>query len=266
MAMDKVVTTWVLVGVAAGSNTTEDREEGLNPSSLLLSPISICIMEKMSAYGLWPLVIFHSLLMIIFALSFFRPRTRRDWRTFGSFSAFIIALFTEMYGFPLTIYLLSGWLGSRFPHVDWLSHNAGHILQTMLGWKSDAHLGPLHIISDLLLIAGFFLLASSWKVLFNAQKNDALAVTGPYARIRHPQYVAFMMIMVALLIQWPTLLTLVMFPVLVWAYVRLAMREERDVSAHFGEQYMLYAKITPRFIPRLWGKRKPLESSVLMEH
>ncbi|NIS61329.1 MAG: isoprenylcysteine carboxylmethyltransferase family protein [Proteobacteria bacterium] len=223
-------------------------------------------MERTSAYGLWPLVIVHSLFILMFALSFFRPRTRRDWRTFGSFSAFIIALFTEMYGFPLTIYLLSGWLGSRFPQVDWLSHNAGHILQTVLGWESNAHFGPLHIISNLLLIGGFFLLAASWKVLFNAQKNHALAVTGAYARIRHPQYVAFMVIMVAFLIQWPTLLTLVMFPILVLTYVRLALREEREVSAQFGEQYIRYAENTPRFFPRLWGRRRPLGPPVLTEH
>ena len=225
-------------------------------------------MEKISAYGLWPLVIGNSLFILLFAFGFFQPHTRRDWRTFGSFSAFIIALFTEMYGFPLTltIYLLSGWLGSRFPQVDWLSHNAGHILQTMLGWKGNAHLGPLHVISNLLLIGGFFLLAASWRVLFKAQKNNALAVTGPYAIIRHPQYVAFMLIMIAFLIQWPTLLTLVMFPILVWTYVRLALREEREVSAQFGDQYICYAENIPRFFPRLWRKKKPLEYSVSMEH
>lgn len=222
-------------------------------------------MNTTTSYGLWSLVIGHSLFILIFALSFFRPRTKRDWRTFGSFSAFVIALFTEMYGFPLTIYLLSGWLGSRFPEVNWLSHDAGHILQTILGWEGDAHFGPLHIISNLLLIGGFFLLATSWKVLFNAQKNRALAITGPYARIRHPQYIAFMMIMVSFLIQWPTLVTLLMFPVLVWTYIRLALREEREVLAEFGEQYARYAENTPRFIPRIWGKTRRLGPSVLDE-
>jgi protein-S-isoprenylcysteine O-methyltransferase Ste14 len=218
-------------------------------------------MERVSAYGLWSVVIGNSLFILLFAFGFFQPHTRRDWRAFGSFSAFIIALFTEMYGFPLTIYLLSGWLGSHFPQVDWLSHNAGHILQTMLGWKGNPHLGPLHIISDLMIIGGFILLAASWKVLFKAQKNHVLAVTGPYAMFRHPQYVAFMMIMVAFLIQWTTLLTLVMFPILVWTYVRLALREEREVSAEFGGQYIRYAENTPRFFPRLRRKRKPLGAS-----
>jgi len=100
-----------------------------------------------SAYGLWTLVIINSAVFIMFAFSFFRPSTARDWRTFGVFSAFIIALFVEMYGFPLTIYLLSGWLQTRFPQLDLLSHNAGHLWSTLLGEKGDPHFGILHIAS-----------------------------------------------------------------------------------------------------------------------
>jgi hypothetical protein len=90
------------------------------------------------AYGLWPLVVINALVFIIFAFSFTHPRTARDWRSFGAFSAFLVALFTEMYGFPLTIYLLSGWLGSAFPGINLLSHNTGHLWETLLGWKGRA--------------------------------------------------------------------------------------------------------------------------------
>lgn len=211
-------------------------------------------MDIMNAYGLWSLVIVNSLIILIFAFSFFQPQTRRDWRTFGAFSAFVIALFSEMYGFPLTIYLLSGWLTSRFPGINWFSHESSHLLQTLLGWQGDAHFSPLHILSNILVLGGLILLAMSWKVLYRAQRNLEIARTGPYAKIRHPQYAAFIVIMVGFLVQWPTLPTLMMFPVLVWLYIRLARREEKEALEMFGEQYARYVENTPRFIPQFqWG-------------
>ncbi len=203
------------------------------------------------AYGLWSLVVINVLVFAIFAFSFTRPRTARDWRSFGAFTAFLVALFTEMYGFPLTIYLLSGWLQRRYPGLDLLSHDTGHLWQTLLGWKGDPHTSPLHLLSGVLIGGGFILLASAWRVLYAAQQSRQLATTGPYARVRHPQYDGFILIMLGFLLQWPTLLTLVMFPILVWMYVRLARREEREVQAAFGETYVRYAAVTPAFIPRL---------------
>ena len=91
----------------------------------------------------------------------------------------------------------------------------------LLGWKGDAHFDALHILSNILIFGGFILLSSAWKVLFDAQRNQQLATTGPYAHVRHPQYSAFVVIMLGFLLQWPTLLTLLMFPVLAWMYVRL---------------------------------------------
>lgn len=203
------------------------------------------------AYGLWTLVVINAAVFIIFAFSFTHPRTTRDWRSFGAFSAFLLALFTEMYGFPLTIYLLSGWLGSRYPALSLFSHNSGHLWQTLLGWKGDPHLSPLHWLSDGAIVAGFILIGAAWDVIYKSQRARQLATTGPYAYLRHPQYAGFILIMVGFLLQWPTLLTLVMFPVLVTMYVRLARREEREVSAEFGEVYTRYAAKTPAFFPRL---------------
>ena len=204
-----------------------------------------------NAYGLWPLVIINSAIFIVFAFSFTKPKTPRDWRSFGAFSAFIVALFTEMYGFPLTIYLLSGWLSKALPGVDLLSHNSGHLLEDFFGWGGDPHFGPFHILSYILIGFGFILLMDAWKVLYKTQRDHMLAITGPYARIRHPQYVAFVLIMLGFLFQWPTILTLAMFPILVWMYARLAQIEEKEAQAAFGKEWDAYAARTPAFIPHL---------------
>lgn len=203
-----------------------------------------------NSYGLWSLVIINSLIFIIFAFSFTKPKTSRDWRSFGTFSAFIIALFTEMYGFPLTIYLLSGWLAAKFPGINFFTHNSGHLLEDMFGWGGDPHFGPFHIVSYILIGYGFILLANSWQVLYKAQKSHTLATTGPYARMRHPQYAGFILVMLGFLFQWPTILTLLMFPVLVWMYTRLAKLEEADAKREFGQAWDTYARQTPAFIPR----------------
>lgn len=210
-----------------------------------------------SAYGLWLLVVLNSAIFIIFAYSFFKPATARDWRTFGAFSAFIVALFVEMYGFPLTIYLLSGWLQTNYPGLDILSHNSGHLWSTLLGEKGDPNFGGLHIASYLLLAFGFILLSNAWRILYYAQRSQTMATAGPYARIRHPQYVAFVMILLGFLMQWPTLLTLLMFPILLVMYGKLALTEEADMRAQFGPAYESYASATPRFLPRLSHSATP---------
>jgi protein-S-isoprenylcysteine O-methyltransferase Ste14 len=203
------------------------------------------------AYGLWSLVVINVVVFAMFAFSFTHPRVARDWRSFSAFTAFLVALFTEMYGFPLTIYLMSGWLQRRYPGMDLLSHDSGHLWETLLGWRGDPHLNPLHLLSSLLIAGGFILLAAAWRVLYAAQQARQLATGGPYAHVRHPQYAGFILIMLGFLVQWPTILTLAMFPILVWMYVRLAHREEREVRAEFSEAYTRYAARTPAFIPRL---------------
>ena len=203
------------------------------------------------AYGLWSLVLINSVVFILFAYSFFKPTTTRDWRSFTAFSAFIVALFAEMYGFPLTIYFLSGWLQSRYPNVDWFSHDAGHLLEMMFGWKASPHFGVFHILSYVLIGIGFVLIANAWRVLYDAQQSRTLATTGPYSYVRHPQYVGFILVMLGFLVQWPTILTLAMFPVLTFMYVRLARSEERDALAEFGDDYRRYMASVPAFLPKI---------------
>ncbi len=200
-------------------------------------------------YGLWPLVAVNSVLFIGFAVSFFHPRSRRDWRALSGFSAFIVALFAEMYGYPLTVYLLTGPLSGLVPGVD-LSHDAGHLWSDAIGWDGDPHFSPFHLASYVFIAGGFWLVAGGWQRLFRAQRQGVLSTEGPYARIRHPQYSGLGLVMLGFLLQWPTIATLVMFPVLVVVYRRLAIREESEVAREHGEAWTAYASRTPRFIPR----------------
>lgn len=215
------------------------------------------MQSEVPAYGLWGLVILNSAVFILFAYSFFKPHTGRDWRSFGAFSAFLVALFTEMYGFPLTIYFLSGWLQSRFPSVDWLSHDAGHLLEMVFGWRANPHFGLFHLLSFVFIAGGFVLISMAWRVLYDAQQRRELATTGPYRYVRHPQYVGFVLVMLGFLLQWPTLLTLAMFPVLVSMYARLARQEEQEARAEFGQAYEIYAAKTPAWFPSARSASNP---------
>jgi protein-S-isoprenylcysteine O-methyltransferase Ste14 len=132
-----------------------------------------------------------------------------------------------------------------------MSHDAGHLLEVTLGWSANPHFGPFHIISNVLIFGGFILLAKAWRILHAAQKDHRLATSGLYARIRHPQYVGFVAILLGFLFQWPTFLTLVMFPILALMYARLAIVEEREMTKQFGDEYTRYADRTPRFVPTL---------------
>jgi hypothetical protein len=165
----------------------------------------------------------------------------------------LVALFTEMDGFPPTIYHLPAVrvadqpLPGHRPPVARQRAPVGDLLR--LG--GDPHVNPLHLLSNGLILAGFVLLGAAWNVLYEAQRAGQLATTGPYAHVRHPRYVGFSLIMPGFLVQGPTPITLAMFPVLVTVYVRLAPREERDARAGFGAPYARYAAATPAFIPRL---------------
>ena len=209
------------------------------------------MIASSSGYGLWFFALINAAIFILFAFSFFKPQTPRDWRSFGAFSAFLVALFSEMYGFPLTIYLMSGWLQTRYPGIDWFAHDSGHLPEMMFGWQANPHFGPFHILSFVLIGGGFWLISAAWPVLYAAQRSGKLATTGLYARLRHPQYAGFVLVLTGFLVQWPTLLTLAMYPFLIWMYARLARTEERETRTRFGTAFEDYARRIPAFFPVL---------------
>lgn len=114
----------------------------------------------------------------------------------------MVALFTEMYGTLLTIYLLGSWLGNQSPLLT-DSHAGGHLWNDLTNWQGDPHLSPFHLASYVAIGTGFWLIAAAWNVLHEAAQNDRLATTGPYAWVRHPQYDGFLFIMIGFLLPWP---------------------------------------------------------------
>jgi len=205
------------------------------------------------AYGFWFLVLVNVGLFAFFLLSFLTPVKKREWRSMGATLAFFVALFTEMYGFPLTIYILSGFLGSKYPALNPFSHASGHLWLVLFG-GGPAMMTVIHLISNGLVLIGFAIMWKGWKLIHGAK--GALVKDGPYAYVRHPQYSGLFLVMIGMLIQWPTIITAIMFPVLVFVYYRLSKREESEMITLFGEEYRSYTEKTPMFIPK-GGKRIP---------
>lgn len=204
------------------------------------------------AYGLWFLVAVNVGLFAFFILSFLTPLKKREWRSMGATIAFFVALFTEMYGFPLTIYILTGILGNKYPALNPFSHASGHLWLTFLGGGA-AMLTIIHLISGGLVLIGFIIMWKGWKLIHAAKRE--LVTEGPYAYVRHPQYSGLFLVMIGMLIQWPTIITALMFPVLFFVYYRLSKREEGDMIELFGDEYKHYMERTPMFIPRFRTKK-----------
>lgn len=202
------------------------------------------------AYGFWTTVLFSVLITLFLVFSFVKPKNKFEWRTMGVFIGFIVALFTEMYGIPLTIYFLTGWLGSAYPVVDPFSHSSGHLVLVFLGLSANAWaMGILHIITNAIIFFGFYIVYKGWKHI-HAAKDDELITNGIYQQIRHPQYIGMWLITVGFLIQWPTIIILLMWPVLMLLYYSLAKREEKTLHEKFGKKFDHYKQNVPAYFPR----------------
>jgi protein-S-isoprenylcysteine O-methyltransferase Ste14 len=210
------------------------------------------MIEGQYGYGVWPAVIVNVMLILFFAVGFLAPRGKWEWRSLGVFTGFLVALFSEMYGFPLTIYLLTSVLGSRYPVLNPFSHMNGHLLLVFLGGGAVIH-NLIHVVSNGLWIMGIVIMGIGWRKIHSAEGN--LVTNGIYGRVRHPQYFGLFLVSIGLMIQWPTLVTLLLWPVMFMVYYKLAMKEERKMIELFGGRYLEYKKLVPAFFPRFWAKK-----------
>lgn len=204
------------------------------------------MMHGESAYGNWGIAVTIVLVFTFFVVRYLPMRTRMAKRSGGALIAFFVALFAEMYGFPLTIYLLGHFLDIQIP----LDHISGHLLGDLITWLGLGN-GWLivMVLSNILIIAGIWIISAGWEQVYRSE--GGLVTDGIYRYVQHPQYSGIFVITLGLMIQWPTLPTLILWPFVIAMYVRLAKKEEQDVLEKFPNEYAAYMERTPRFVPRL---------------
>lgn len=207
-------------------------------------------------YGNWRDAFIVSGVFLVFVLGLVWPRGGAQWRNAGLYSAFLISLFVEMFGIPLTIYAVAPLVQL---HALDFGRNESHLGAYLL---DQAQLVPLasgvHLVmtvSMALVAMGLALVAIGWVQVFGARHE--LMTSGIYRYVRHPQYLGLILVVLALNLQWPTIPTLLMAPVLIVMYVRQARREDKELEARFGGAFADYASRVPAFIPRPRRRRVP---------
>jgi len=195
----------------------------------------------MSWYGNWAVVIASILFFTLFVVGFAYAPKKRDWKTLGIYEAFMVALFTEMFGYPLTIFLLSSILGITIEPTGETGHLIAVALDRLGIMQLENGVFLVMVVSSIMILAGLALIILGWKKIHKAQ---GLVTDGIYRYSRHPQYLGILLITSGFIIQWPTILTVIMWPVLVIMYIRLAKKEEKEMEEKFGEEFQKYKNET----------------------
>ena len=205
-------------------------------------------MSELYAHsGFWGLGLIAVVLASWFFYRYFAPNSWREWAGAGLVQAFIIALYAEMYGFPITVYFLA-----RFFGLDG-SHLSANLWSTLLGFGETGMMVSM-IAGYVIVIAGIGMIIQGWRELYRARQNNLLVTNGLYGLVRHPQYLGLFIVLFGEgIVHWPTFFSVTLFPVIVLAYTLLARKEERKMLEQFGDLYRAYQRRVPRFIPR-WGQ------------
>lgn len=191
----------------------------------------VTILWIHATFGRTGLIVLNILIVLAFLVLLpYRRPTKHIWKSRGTFIAFTIALMTEMFGWPLLIFLIS-------PLVD-IPLLAPKYFRIIGHWPATA--------GTAMSLLGIILIVVGWTKIHQA---SGLVKTGIYQYVRHPQYTGIFLFTFGWILHWPSFVTLILWPALIVAYVWLAKQEEKQTIEEFGEAYAKYAKRTKRFIP-----------------
>ena len=187
----------------------------------------------------WHIVILSisAFMLFLIPLSF---RRKVNWTEYGLVSVFFISLFVEMYGIPLTILFASKYFFTGNANLP------NNIIEfNFLGVDFGMDLAMVY--GTILITLGITLIIAGWITLYKNAKKKSLVTCGIYSYSRHPQYFGFILIVIGWFFGWPTIVTLVFTPIMIYKYIEVCKKEEKEFLTKFNE-YLNYKKTVPLFI------------------